>query len=210
MKHARNLILRLFSLLCLICFISGCSSPDKGSSPTTTVPKEPISQIGKETLQYPASNSEYEFNVYETYVEIEEYLGESANVVVPQRLENLPVKVVSGFCFNNSIKNVTLPESIVVIGDRAFEHCEALETINIPKNAKVIGEHAFFDCTSLKSLTIPKNVTTIGEKAFGMGLAEYGGYVLIDTLVVRFYKGSAAAQYVADCPFEINFEIIEE
>ena len=102
MKHARNLILRLFSLLCLFCFISGCSSPQKGSSPTTTIPKEPISQIGKETLQYQASNSEYKYNVYETYIEIEDYLGESANVVVPQKLENLPVKVVSGFSFNNS------------------------------------------------------------------------------------------------------------
>lgn len=208
MKHASNLMLRLFALICLFCIISGCSSPRKGSSSTTTISQELVSQIGKEKLQYPASNSEYKYNVYETYVEIDDYLGESPNVVVPKVLENLPVKVVSGFCFNNSIKNVTLPESIVVIGDCAFENCEALETINIPKNVSDIGENAFFDCTSLKSLTIPKNVTTIGENAFGIGSGEYGGYSLIDTLVIRFYKGSAAAQYVAECPFEINYEII--
>lgn len=198
----------LLTLSCLACLAVGCKapqdpSPDNSNPPASNSTPAPISLIGKETLQYPGKNDEYEYNVYETYVELREYLGEAPDVTVPETLENLPVKVVGGFLFNTTIKHITLPEGIVVIKNSAFDNCENLETINIPESVIEIGSRAFYDCFSLQSLTIPKSVTTIGNQAFG-----YGSEVQ-KTLVVRFYKGSAAAEYVAKHS-DLQYEILDK
>lgn len=212
MKHARKTIFLLLAAIFLVSTMVGCGSSQKTSSTTSLISSEqdpiPISRIGEETLQYPGENKNYKYNVYETYVAIDEYIGSEIDVTVPEAIDDLPVKVVGGFCFNKTIKNITLPEGIVVIETSAFDYCEVLESINIPENVTEIGSRAFYGCTSLKNLTIPKSVTTIGSKAFGIGDGEHGGFSPIDALIVKFYKGTAAAQYIADSAFDINFEII--
>ena len=57
-------------------------------------------------------------------------------------------------------------ESVIVIGDNAFKHCEFLNRITIPNSVISISESAFRYCKSLKSVTIPNSVTSIGESAF--------------------------------------------
>ncbi|MBR2860527.1 MAG: leucine-rich repeat domain-containing protein [Clostridia bacterium] len=213
MKHTKRTLSLLLALLCLFS-LAGCATPQGDSSPSyspvASPTLEPQSRIGEETLQYPAENDEYKYNVYETYVEIQEYIGDATDVAVPVMLDELPVKVVKGFYFNKTIKNVVLPEGLVVIYNCAFDSCSSLETINIPETVTEIGYRAFYDCTSLKSLTIPKSVTEIGSHAVGIGSGTYGGYALLEGLVVKFYKGSAAAQYIADTAFNIKYEIINE
>ena len=211
MKHTIKILSFFLACICLFCLLTGCSATD--DSPSDDKPKKtkgptptPISRIGEEQLQYPAENDEFKYNVYETYVEIDEYIGEAENVIVPATIENFPVKVVGGFYFNDIIKTVTLPEGIIIIQNSAFDKCKKLESINIPESIIEIGDSAFYDCVSLKSLTIPKGVTKIGSRAFGI----CQGYSLVDSFVVKFYKGSAAAAYVADSAFDIQYEIIDK
>ena len=52
------------------------------------------------------------------------------------------------------------------IADSAFFACRDLPSITIPDSVVSIGNRAFKDCNSLKSITIPKSVTTIGDCAF--------------------------------------------
>lgn len=61
---------------------------------------------------------------------------------------------------------VTIPDSVISIGEAAFMDCEDLERVTIGKSVESIGEAAFFYCTSLKGITIPDNVKTIGARAF--------------------------------------------
>ena len=216
----KNAISRMCLVVCLVSIVSGCGVPQTSEEDTilpTVIETEnqptqtvfPESRIGRETLQYPGKNEEYEYSVYETYVEIDDYFGDNSNVVVPEIIDGLPVKVIYGFCFNETVKSITLPSTIVIIQNCAFDSCSNLETINIPDGVEEIGWNAFYDCWSLESLTIPKSVTKIGEMAFGIGRGKYGGYKLIENLTVRFYKGTAAAKYIADCVFDINYEIID-
>ena len=65
-----------------------------------------------------------------------------------------------------SATSVVIPDTIIAIGDFAFEECSSLASVTIPNSVKSIGEGAFFECVSLTSIMIPNSVINIGEIAF--------------------------------------------
>ncbi len=65
-------------------------------------------------------------------------------------------------------KNSIVPNSVITIGDYAFERCSGLTgELVIPNSVTTIGDGAFERCSGLTgSLTIPNSVTSIGSQAF--------------------------------------------
>jgi hypothetical protein len=61
---------------------------------------------------------------------------------------------------------VVIPNTVKIIGDRAFANCTTIVSVTIPGSVTEIGEWAFPGCISLTSVTIPGSVTKIGERAF--------------------------------------------
>jgi hypothetical protein len=61
--------------------------------------------------------------------------------------------------------NISLPESLELIGDRTFAECEGLKEITLPMKLKLVGERAFENCKNLETITLSKK-TRIGHKAF--------------------------------------------
>ena len=59
-----------------------------------------------------------------------------------------------------------IPDSVVKIGDSAFEDCKGLTSITIPDSVKEIGDDAFCNCKGLMSVKIHDSVVTIGFFAF--------------------------------------------
>ena len=59
-----------------------------------------------------------------------------------------------------------IPSSVSVIGDGAFDGCEALSAVTIPDSVTVIGRDAFSFCEGLTEIDIPSSVTSLGECAF--------------------------------------------
>lgn len=116
--------------------------------------------------------ADYMYSVYDKqYVEIVKYIGDGvANVVVPGKIEGLPVTHIGEDSFNDSfyiskvIESITLPGSIVSIGDNAFSH-DNLKSINIPNGVTYIGEDVF-SYTQISNIKIPDSVTYIGGNAF--------------------------------------------
>lgn len=73
---------------------------------------------------------------------------------------------VSGFCYNQYIESVDL-SSVEIIGNYAFEGCQALKEAKLSKNLRELGVNAFLSCTEMKSLRIYDKVESIGAYAFG-------------------------------------------
>ena len=77
-------------------------------------------------------------------------------------------RLIAGHALNDCelITSVSIPNTVISIGEFAFYNCKKLESIVIPNSVTQIGEHAFYFCTNLNTFTIPESVTQIGINAF--------------------------------------------
>ena len=99
-------------------------------------------------------------------------IGESAFSSTPwltnKRQENGSLVIVNGILIDGRTCSgeVTIPDGVTNIGNRAFQDCTDLTSVVIPEGVTSIGEFAFQNCTGLTSITIPDGVTSIGMTAF--------------------------------------------
>eukprot|EP01046_Picozoa_sp_COSAG06_P056556 COSAG06_NODE_10739_length_1626_cov_1.527177_1_plen_363_part_01 len=85
----------------------------------------------------------------------------------PGRVTEIPPTAFSARASTcTSLTTVTIPNSVVTIGDLAFRGCFSLTTVTIPDSVETIGRSAFYGCTSLTTVAIPDSVVTIGDYAF--------------------------------------------
>ena len=72
------------------------------------------------------------------------------------------------FTKNKNITSVSLPNTIVSIGESAFEYCSAIiGEIKLPKSLTEIGPSAFAECTGITgTIHIPAGVTSVPASAF--------------------------------------------
>ncbi len=115
-----------------------------------------------------------------------------ANIVDVTFEGNSKLKVIGedAFCIAE-IEEISIPDSVEIIGKWAFKQCDDLkivrfgensklkeihyeafgrcrnlETINLPDSIEVLAERAFMYCTTLKEVALGDNLTLIGESAF--------------------------------------------
>lgn len=79
------------------------------------------------------------------------------------------------FYLDVCLREVRLPDSVISIGQSAFEDCYSLSTINMPDNLMQIENSAFYGCDSLNSLAFGAHLQGIGQSAFA-----YSGLTSID------------------------------
>lgn len=102
-------------------------------------------------------------------VTITGYNGSSTNVVIPSEIYGMPVRSIGdgAFQYNETLKDVIIPDGVTSIEYCAFQGCNSLTNIDIPDSVENIGEAAFIFCSSLKGIDIPAGVEHIGVMAFG-------------------------------------------
>lgn len=99
------------------------------------------------------------------------------NVLIPAQIDGVTIVGIDPYAFtrrdsgvreNETLTSVSIPNTVVEIGESAFERCTALSTLRFAPESKLttIGASAFWSCSSITSLTIPDSVRSIGDKAF--------------------------------------------
>lgn len=86
-------------------------------------------------------------------------------------------------CFydNTSITSVTIPSSVIIVGNYAFYGCSSLETVTFGEGVETIPRYMFYNVAAVKTVKISSSVTSIGYNAFNG----------CSSLTAVFYGGSA-------------------
>ena len=100
--------------------------------------------------------------------------GSGAGVLFNQRKTRLLA------CPEGKTGRITIPASVVRIGERAFFACKYLASVMIPVGVARIGDSAFEGCDGMASVTIPGTVARIGKAAFRN----------CDTLTSIYFRGN--------------------
>lgn len=114
-----------------------------------------------------ANDSIFILNFIQDISEIESYAFTDCNSLKSITIPN-SVKEIGEGAFHNcsSLKSFTIPEGVTIINFATFNSCTSLTNITIPNSVKEIEGLAFACCESLTNLTLPEGLTIIGYKCF--------------------------------------------
>ncbi len=102
----------------------------------------------------------YEYSVLDDgTVEITFYSGSDLESDIPETINGKMVTSIGegAFADCDSLRNVTIPESVKNIGENAFNSCDGLTSLTIPNSVTSIGEGAFYKCENLSSINVDAN-----------------------------------------------------
>lgn len=88
-------------------------------------------------------------------------------LVIPDTIEDLPVTEIGDTAFSNAtFAAITLPSTLLRIGDQSFEQAGSLTSIDIPEGVTYIGQDAFHKASSLTTVTLPSTLIELKGEAF--------------------------------------------
>lgn len=115
------------------------------------------------------SNLIYTYNTDNNYYIVSSVNSSGmTNINIIEKIGAVPVGEITNraFSYLTQLLTITLPNTIEVIGEDAFENCSNLTEIILPNKLKKIEDRAFIGCSSLSSIILPDSLLEIGSAAF--------------------------------------------
>ena len=129
------------------------------------------------------------------------HIQKPLEIVIPSTHNGIPVtKILKGAFYNTNIVSVTIPDSIITIGEKAFFSCSYLSTVILSKNLQTIGTDAFGYCQKLTTIMIPGSVTSIGGGAFDLKEVYFDGSMAQWNVISKKYNwNTSTSEYTIYC-----------
>ncbi|MBE6639482.1 MAG: hypothetical protein E7616_08570 [Ruminococcaceae bacterium] len=183
----KKLLLCLILLICLPIF-AGCELQDESYY------EYDINEDGTLTI----------LGVSETY---------SKKLTIPGTIDGKTVTAIGKYAFyrNDYIREIVLPDSVLIIEECAFADCQYLNTVVLGKNCKTIGLQAFEGCGSLTEIKLCDSLETVDDLAFNqcLHLKEFnapaslkrigiGAFDHCEQLIINIEHSEVAKEYATD------------
>ena len=117
------------------------------------------------------------------------------------------LEILDAYAFyRTSIHELTIPDSVTVLGERAFGKCYNLTSVSFGKGVEEIGEFAFRECAFLSKIVLPDSVKKVDDYAFygcrGINSVTFGNSV---EYIGKYAFAYAARLEVLDLPASLNY-----
>lgn len=142
-----------------------CSKTMAGSTRTACTRLLPLLLV----LALPAAaQGQFNFVTNKGTITITKYTGSGGAVTIPSTTNGHLVTTIEKEAFFSckSLRNITIPDGLISIGESVFGICNSLTNVTISDSVTSIGSDAFIDCSQLTTVTIGNSVTNIGELSF--------------------------------------------
>jgi hypothetical protein len=137
----------------------------QGLEATSFTAPEGVTTIGAYAMQ--GNTKLTELTLPDGVVETMDYSFDGCTKLTSINLGNT-LEVLGGYTFQKAaISEITLPESLRVIGGNAFMQTTALQSIVIPDRVDSIGSYAIYNNSSLTSVTLGRNLRVMDAQVFG-------------------------------------------
>ena len=144
----KKIIVLFMSILLFTAVLAGCG----GNNLTIDETK-----VGEDGYLGSTSNDSYEYDVFDTHIRITKYIGQEAQVTVPEKIDDKFVTHIGNRAFIDTaqelVTKITLPSSISDIHDYAFYGAMALQEIAL--------DSANLDFTVVDGVLFTKDMTKI-------------------------------------------------
>ena len=129
-------------------------------------------------LEIPGGSLYYELTKEGAF--ITRFQGMTSEVNIPEHIEDTPVTGIGkkAFLSRKNLRRVTLPETIMEIGDWAFAYCDALERVTLPGKPIRFGKAVFMECSSLTQITTAAD--SFPAELLAAAVREFEAYYLLD------------------------------
>lgn len=115
------------------------------------------------------------------------------NIIFPPNLTK-----IGQYCFEGTpLQQVTIPNTVMEIGERAFCYNQRLESITLSTRMTKIPDAMLYGCSNLTTITIPTLIEEIGVEAFrDTGIRSIKFPVAVKSIGTRAFSQSEAMETI--------------
>lgn len=126
-----------------------------------------LGQFQNSDIQYETVSDDlgFTYKINGDEAKLVDYSGNEKIVDIPSNVNDADVVYIESFN-NEDVVEITIPDSVLYIEDKAFYHMDKLKTVKGCKMVTSVGEGAFKGCTSLENYPFTENLISMEHEAF--------------------------------------------